>query len=263
MAYELVILEKKDLIGTLTLNRPEKLNALSGALLDEFEAAADEAGRDPEIKVLIIRGGGRAFSSGYDLTREREGETIDEDRRRLQQNLDRWQKLRDLPKPIIAMPHGYCLAGATQLCIGCDLIFVADDCVVGFPAIPAGAGLIGQMWAWLVGPSRAKYMSFLPGSQITGKESEAFGWATRSFPADRLEEETYGYARRIAKVPADLLHIKKLAVNRTMDLQGFRAATMFGAEWDAIAHYTQGVKELQQRIKEHGLRDTIQWFREQ
>ena len=263
MAYEYVTFEKRDLIGTLTLNRPDKLNAMNPALLTEFEAAATEAGRDPEVRVIVIRGAGRSFSSGYDLARNTEQETIDEDRERLQENLERWQKLRDLPKPVIAMVHGHCLAGATQLCIGCDIIFVADDAIIGFPAIPAGAGLIGQMWAWLVGPSRAKYMSFLPGSQLTGKESEAFAWATRSFPADKLEEETYGYARRVSKVPADLLRIKKLSINRTMDLQGFRAATMFGAEWDSIAHFTPGVKELQQSIRERGLRGTIEWFREQ
>ena len=263
MAYEHVTLEKNDLIGTLTLNRPEKLNAMHPPLLSEFEKATTEAEADPEIKALVIRGAGRSFSAGYDLTREAEDETIGEDRSRLQANLDRWQKLRDLTKPVIAMVHGHCLAGATQMCIGCDIIFVADDATIGFPAIPAGAGLIGQMWTWVVGPSRAKYMSFLPGSSLTGKEAEAFAWATRSFPADTLEEETYSYARRISKVPGDLLRIKKLAINRTMDLQGFRAATMFGAEWDAISHFTEGVKDVQQKIRDLGLRGTIEWYREQ
>ncbi len=262
MADPLVTLAKADLIGTLTLNRPEKLNALSPQLLSEFDAAVREAGNDPEIKVLIIRGAGRAFSSGYDLTRSTEGETADKDRERLQENIERWQRLRDLPKPVIAMVHGYCLAGATQLCICADITFVAEDAVIGFPAIPAGAGLIGQTWTWLVGPHRAKWLSFLPGSQITGKESDAIGWATRAFPAQRLEAETWSYARRIAKVPADLLRIKKLSINRVMDVQGFRAAIMFGAEWDAIAHETQGVREVREMIKERGLRGAIQLFQE-
>ena len=129
------------------------------------------------------------------------------------------------------MIHGHCLAGATQLCVCCDVIFTAEDARIGFPSIPAGAGLIAQTWMWHVGPHRAKYMSFLPGSQISGKDAEAFGFATRAFAPDELEAETYAYAARIAKVPADLLRIKKTAVNRVMDLNGFRAAIMYGAEW--------------------------------
>ncbi|MCL0102309.1 enoyl-CoA hydratase-related protein [Dehalococcoidia bacterium] len=263
MAYQNIVVEKANLIGTLTLNRPEKLNAMNPALLSDFEKAIGELEADAEVKVLVIRGAGRSFSAGYDLTRETEAETIGEDRSRLQANLDRWQKLRDLSKPVIAMVHGHCLAGATQMCIACDIIFVSEDANIGFPAIPAGAGLIGQMWTWLVGPSRAKYMSFLPGSALTGKEAEAFAWATRSFPPAKLEEETYSYAAKIAKVPGDLLRIKKLAVNRTMDLQGFRAASMFGAEWDAISHFTDGVKDVQQKIRELGLRGTIEWYKSQ
>jgi enoyl-CoA hydratase len=263
MAYEMLTVEKEDRIGTMTLNRPEKLNALGPVILREFESALDDAADDPEIKVLIVRGAGRSFSAGYDLTRDTEGESIGVDRGRLQKNLERWHKIRDFPKPVIAMVHGYCLAGATQLAICCDLIFVADDARIGFPSIPAGAGLIGQMWSWLVGPSRAKYMSFLPGSQISGKEAEAFGWATRSFAPAELEGETYSYARRVTKVPGDLLQIKKLSINRTLDLQGFRAATMFGAEWDAIAHFTDGVQDLRGIMKERGLRGTIDWFQEQ
>ncbi len=263
MANGLVILTRDGPVATLTLNRPEKLNALSPALLKEFDGAIDQAAGDADVRVLVIRGAGRSFSAGYDLARDREGTTVGSDRLRLQANLERWHRLRDLPKPVIAMVQGHCLAGATQMCICCDITFVAEDATIGFPSIPAGAGLIGQMWTWVVGPSRAKYMSFLPGSQLTGKEAEGFGWATMAFPRERLERETYSYAKRIARVPPELLQIKKLSINRTVDLQGFRAATMFGAEWDTIAHETEGVKDLQRSIKDRGLRATIESFKEQ
>ena len=262
MTERLVTLSKDALVGTLTLNRPEKLNALSPQLMDEFDSLVAEAASDAEIKALVIRGAGRAFSAGYDLTRGSEGETIEQDRERLQANLERWQRLRDFPKPVIAMVHGYCLAGATQLCMCADVIFVAADASVGFPSVPVGAGLLGQMWAWYVGSHRAKYLSFLAASHVTGEESERFGWATKAYPADALERETYGYARRIVKVPSDLLRIKKLAVDRVMDVRGFKTAMMFGAEWDAIAHETEGVREVRQMIREWGLSGAIQWFRE-
>ena len=168
MALTVVTLETQDRIGTLTLNRPEKLNALNPSLIAEFAEAIDTVAADPGIKVLIIRGAGRAFSTGYDLSGGGRSapRTIDEDRAMLQRNVEHWLRLRDLPKPVIAMVHGYCLAGATQLCICTDIIFVAEDARIGFPSIPAGAGYVSAFWNWMVGPHRTKYLAFLPGSQV-------------------------------------------------------------------------------------------------
>jgi len=267
MALTVVTLEKQARIGTLTLNRPEKLNALSSSLIAEFGEAIDQVTADPEIKVLIIRGAGRAFSTGYDLGGSSSGRskpfTIDDDRAMLQRYVENWLRLRDLPKPVIAMVHGYCLAGATQLCICTDMIFVAENARIGFPSIPAGAGYVSAFWNWMVGPHRTKYLAFLPGSQISGKEAEAMGFATRAFPADKLEEETYSYARRVAKVPAQKLQLEKLAINRAMDFRGFRASVLSGAEYDALFHFGPGNEEIKKVREERGLRGAIQWYEEQ
>src|ERR1700687_339999 len=239
MAFTTITLEKQDRICTLTLNRPEKLNAMTPALISEFADALTQVERDTEIKVLVIRGAGRAFSTGYDLTGGwSEGAskpfTIDDDQRFLQRYVEHWLRLRDLPKPVISMVHGYCLAGATQLCISTDMIFVADDARIGFPSIPAGAGYVSAFWNWMIGPHRTKYLAFLPGSRISGKEAEAMGFATRPFPAAMLEQETYDYARRVTKVPAQKLRLEKTAINRAMDLRGFRTTVLAGAEFDAM-----------------------------
>ena len=265
MALTVVTLETQDRIGTLTLNRPEKLNALNPSLIAEFAEAIDTVAADPGIKVLIIRGAGRAFSTGYDLSGGGQStpRTIDEDRAMLQRNVEHWLRLHDLPKPVISMVHGYCLAGATQLCICTDIIFVAEDARIGFPSIPAGAGYVSAFWNWMVGPHRTKYLAFLPGSQVSGKEAEAMGFATRAFPADKLEEETYRYARRIAKVPAQKLQLEKLAVNRAMDFRGFRASVLSGAEYDALFHFGPGNEEIKKIREERGLRGAIQWYEEQ
>jgi enoyl-CoA hydratase len=268
MDFTAITLEKKDRIGTLTLNRPEKLNALSPILINEFVEAITQVEKDSEIKVLIIRGAGRAFSTGYDLGGGGQSGvgntfTIDDDRRVLQRYVENWLRLRDLPKPVITMVHGYCLAGATQLCICSDMIFVADNTRIGFPSIPAGAGYVSAFWNWMVGPHRTKYLAFLPGSQISGKEAEAMGFATRSFPAEKLEEETYNYARRVVKVPAQKLQLEKLAINRAMDLRGFRVSVLSGAEYDAIFHFGPGNDEIKKVREERGLRGAIQWYEEQ
>jgi enoyl-CoA hydratase len=267
MAFTNITLEKNELIGTLTLNRAEKLNAMTPALIGEFSEAITQIEKDPEIKVLIVRGAGRAFSTGYDLTggwgdSGSKPFTIDDDQRFLQRYVEHWLRLRDLPKPVISMVHGYCLAGATQLCISTDIIFVADDAKIGFPSIPAGAGYVSAFWNWMVGPHRTKYLAFLPGSKISGKEAEAMGFATRAFPSESLEKETYNYARRVARVPAQKLRLEKLAINRAMDLRGFRVSVAAGAEFDAIFHFGPGNEEIRNVQKERGLRGAIQWYEE-
>ena len=267
-----ILLETKDRICTLTLNRPEKLNAMSPALLSEFSQALDQIAADADIKVVVIRGAGRAFSTGYDLSGVNVGDSpkqrarpfmVDDDRSLLQRMVERWLRLRELPKPVIAMVHGYCLAGATQICICSDVIFVAENARIGFPSIPAGAGFVSSMWNWMVGPHRTKYMAFLPGSQISGKEAEAMGFATRTFPADKLEEETYSYARRIVKVPAEKLALEKIAINRTMDYRGFRTSVLSGAEYDAIFHFGSGNEEIKKVREERGLKGAIEWYEKQ
>ena len=267
MAFSTIILEKHDRIGTLVLNRPEKLNAMTPALIAEFADALAEVEKDPEIKVLVIRGAGRAFSTGYDLTGGwGEGAahpfTIDDDQKFLQRYVEHWLRLRDLPKPVISMVHGYCLAGATQLCISTDMIFVAENAQIGFPSIPAGAGYVSAFWNWMVGPHRTKYLAFLPGSRITGKEAESMGFATRAFPQEILEPETYSYAQRVARVPAQKLRLEKLAINRAMDLRGFRVSVQAAAEFDAIFHFGPGNEEIKQVQKERGLRGAIKWYEE-
>jgi enoyl-CoA hydratase len=267
MAFTTITLAKQDLIGTLTLNRPEKLNAMTPGLIAEFAEALTQVEHDAEIKVLIIRGAGRAFSTGYDLTGgSADGSskpfTIDDDQRFLQRYIEHWLRLRDLPKPVISMVHGYCLAGATQLCISTDMIFVAENAQIGFPSIPAGAGYVSAFWNWMVGPHRTKYLAFLPGSRISGLEAERMGFATRAFPEESLEQETYSYAQRVAKVPAQKLRLEKLAINRAMDLRGFRVAVQAGAEFDAIFHFGPGNQEIREIQKERGLRGAIKWYEE-
>jgi enoyl-CoA hydratase len=267
MAFTNITLDQHERVGTLTLNRPEKLNAMTPALIGEFADALTQVEKDSAIKVLIIRGAGRAFSTGYDLTGGwgdggSKPFTIDDDHRFLLRYVEHWLRLRDLPKPVISMVHGYCLAGATQLCISTDMIFVAENARIGFPSIPAGAGYVSAFWNWMVGPHRTKYLAFLPGSRISGKEAEAMGFATRAFPEDNLEHETYSYAERVARVPAQKLRLEKLAINRAMDLRGFRVAVQSAAEFDAIFHFGPGNEEIREVQKERGLRGAIKWYEE-
>ena len=264
MLGDVVLWEKDGPLGYITLNRPERLNAMNRAVLEGIGEALTEATRDDDVRVVIFRGAGRAFCAGFDLAPESEeiGEKRDtvDDRNRLQANTDLWLRIWDCPKPVISQVHGYCLAGATQLCIFTDITVVADDAIVGFPSIPVGGGYISPMWAWLVGPKRAKQLSFTPGSQISGKVATDWGWANESVPAAELEHTVREMALKIATVPPKILQIKKAAVNRTMDMQGFRVAVGFGSEFDALLHYSQPVEDLAAMIRTHGLKGAIAAF---
>ena len=253
-------------IGTITLDRPEKLNAFSGQMLADFDQALGEAERDAGVRVIILRGAGRAFSVGYDIS---PGEfsphehNITADREWLQAAISHWLRVWDFPKPVIAEVHGFCIAGATMLAICCDITLVAEDCKIRWPSLPIGGGLISTMWTWLVGPKKAKEMSFIAGSEMTGIDAASWGWANRAVPAAELHETTLRMARQIACTPSDLLRIKKLAINRIMDVQGFRTAAMFGAEWDSIAHYSEGAAQVTAKLHELGLKDAVRWLNEQ
>ena len=265
MTQSTVTYEAQDRIGIITLNRPEKMNAFNAQMLEDFASALDVAQQDDAVRVVIVRGAGRAFSVGYDIS---PGEfsphehTITEDREWLERAIALWLRVWDFPKPVIAQVHGYCVAGATMLAICCDITLVAEDASIRWPALPIGGGLIGPMWTWSVGPKKAKEMSYIAGSEMSGTEAFALGWANRCVPADALEEQTLLMARLIARTPADLLRLKKQAINRVMDVQGFRTIAAFSAEWDSIAHYSDGAAGMTAKIRELGLKGAIGWFKE-
>lgn len=251
-------------VGWLVLNRPQKLNAMNPQLLAEFTSAVQELTDHPQVRVIVIRGEGRCFSTGYDIERDsREiGEDADAvtDYSRLTENIDRFLGLWECPKPVIAAVHGYCLAGATQMCVFTDLTIVAENAQVGLPKIPVGGGYITPIWTWLVGPKRAKQMSFMSGSSISGETAAQWGWANYAVPEDQLWDEVRRVAADIARTPGPILQMKKYAVNRVLDMQGFRSSVQLGAETDALLHASDAVHALSQLIKDNGLKKAIEIF---
>jgi enoyl-CoA hydratase len=163
---------------------------------------------------------------------------------------------------VIAAVHGYCLAGATQLCIFCDITVVAENAKIGWPSIPVGGGLISPMWSFLVGPKRAKQMSFVAGSQMSGTTSADWGWANYAVPEEELWDNVTNLAREISKVPLEILRMKKYAINRVAEIQGFRSAMSMGAETDALLHFSPAVIELAELIRGKGLKGAIAEFQE-
>jgi enoyl-CoA hydratase len=273
-----ILLERDGTLAWLTLNRPEKLNAINPAMLQELDAALAELRGDDGVRVVALRGAGRAFSSGFDLSprpasadsssqsegaraaSREDGPDVVHEFDRFSGTVKFFEQIWDYPKPVIAAVHGYCLAGATQLCLSCDITVVADDAQVGFPSIPVGGGFISPMWMLYVGPKRAKQMSFVAGSKISGATAADWGWANYSVPAADLIEDVTELARRIAKTPPGILRMKKYSINRAAEIQGFRTIPGLGAETDALLHASGEVKEMQGWIRSDGVREAIRRF---
>jgi enoyl-CoA hydratase len=259
---ETILYEVDDRVATVTLNRPEKLNAITPTLQRELLAALRRAAEDDAVRVAVVRGAGRGFCAGYDVTSGEMAATgVPADRLQLEAVVRRWLEIWDLPLPVIAQVHGVCLAGGTQLAAICDVTIVADDARVGTPQLPLGAGYVASFWAWFVGPKKAKEVFFETGATISADEAVAMGLFNRVVPAAELDAHVAEYARAVARQPKDLLALQKLAINRTQEAQGFRQALLQGAEVDAIAHASPAVRTVNRHIAEFGLKESLAAFR--
>lgn len=255
-------IEHEESLSWIVLDRPDSANSMSTEMLEELSAAIREL-EDKGAPIIAIRGKGNGFSAGYDIGQVGTPKAADPvaDRDRLQRNLERWLEIWDHPKPVIAAVHGYCLAGATQLCVYADITIVAEDARIGEPSIPIGGGYIAPLWAPLVGPKRAKELAFVPGNTIDGRTAVEWGWANHAVPAERLLDTVRTLASRMALIPAEVLRIKKLSINRAMEAMGFREASSGVAEMDALLHTAPSVLALRERVRDEGLKDVIRSFR--
>ncbi len=262
--YENLRIEHRGPISWIILDRPDKANSLSNEMLDEFSGALAALATSGG-PIIGIRGAGKGFSAGYDLGQV--GKVVADpdpvaDRERLARNVNRFLAIWDLPKPVIAAVHGYCIAGATQMCVFTDVTLVAENAKIGEPAVPLGGGYIAPLWAPLVGPKRAKELAFIPGNSIDGTTAVEWGWANHAVAEEDLIAETEALAARMARTPADILRIKKLSINKTMEAMGVRTAAQGGAEMDALLHLSPSVAEVRKFVAEVGLKAAIATYRE-
>jgi enoyl-CoA hydratase len=259
---EVILAHRAGPVRFITLNRPDRLNALSRPMLLALDRAFAAARNDEETRVVVLRGAGRAFSTGFDITQGGFTPGTDpdpvRDRDNIQAHIDRWLSVWDFPKPVIAQVHGYCLAAATQLVAVSDLAIAADNAVFGSPVLSLGGGFISPMWLHLVGTKRAKEMSFVAGNQISGTEASMWGFVNRAVPADELADEVRLLAARVSQTPASLLRLKKHALNRATELAGFRTVLGLAPETNAMLHYSAEVHATRASVRENGLRSTMQ-----
>jgi enoyl-CoA hydratase/carnithine racemase len=214
MAFENIIVEKKDRIVWITLNRPQVLNALSRELMMELREAMEEIGGDDSVRVVVIRGAGRCFGAGGDLKQARE---LASDLRGARKLLENWHRtlfaVERCPKIVIAAVHGFAFAGSLELVMACDLAIATEDARIGDQHMNYGlasAGSASQRMPRLIGIRKAKEL-LLSGDWVSGKEAERIGLVNKAVPAEKFEQEVSEFAARFAsKAPAPARLIKEL-----------------------------------------------------
>lgn len=272
---ECIAFEVQDNVARITLNRPDKRNALSALTLRELNQALLEADDRQDVNVILLSGAGKDFCAGYDLTdsyggkgdsatdydpalyRSRAG-TIDDDIWNLERQQDLTLVMLDLHKPIVAKVQGNCLAGGTDLAFSCDIVLAADNAKIGFPAARANGTPPTNLWFYHCGPQWTKRMLFT-GDTISGLDAARIGLVLDSYPAETLDFEADEMVRRIGSVDAEILSTHKRVVNMQMELAGAKLSQRYAAELDARAHLSQGPRRSQFKkdMAELGLKDAL------
>lgn len=267
-------------VGRITLNRPEKMNALSQELYFELNEALHDYEADDSVRVIIIKGAGRTFSAGYDLTPARGGadgvvrrhKAVDEKGRRLmmgirtgmQQITDIQMYFWNMAKVTITQVHGYALAGGCELAMMADLVTAAEDAQFGHPGVRGlGVARNGVIWPLVIGMRKAKEL-YYTGASISGAEAERIGMINYAFPAAELEERTTAWADALANISADHLAILKLNMNRFYENMGIYSSVRSSTDLDAAGQFTQHSYTWQDKMREAsqtggGLKEALAW----
>jgi len=272
---ECIRFDVRENVARITLNRPDKRNALSGLMLRELHQALLEADDRRDVNVILLSGAGKDFCAGYDLTdsyggkgdasseydpgqyRSRAG-TLDDDIWNLERQQDLTLVMLDLHKPLVAKIQGNCLAGGTDLAFSCDIVLAADDAKIGFPAARANGTPPTNLWFYHCGPQWAKRMLFT-GDTISGLDAAKIGLVLDAYPADEIDAQADEMVRRIGSVDAEILATHKRVVNMQMELAGAKQSQRYAAELDARAHLSQGPRRarFRQDMAEKGLKEAL------
>jgi enoyl-CoA hydratase len=274
---EVVAFDVRDRVATITLNRPQKRNAISQTMLREYGQALLEADDRQEVNVIVVQGAGRDFCAGFDFGGVYAGRAEDAARSNAELyrsisgtfdddcwGIERMQDVLLLPwnlhKPVVAKVHGNCLAGGTDIAFTCDIVVAAEDARIGFPAVRANGMPLSHMWTYHLGPQWAKRLMFT-GDCLTGRDAARTGLVLDAYPAAELDEQVHELARRISCVDAELLAAHKRAVNLSLELMGARTLQRLDAELDARAHLSSGPRRSRFKadMAAHGLKTALHY----
>jgi enoyl-CoA hydratase len=254
-------------VATLTLSRPDRLNAIDEHMPGEIEAAVAAANADRNVHVIIVTGAGRAFSAGYDLQEfaQRPGANagVQEmpwdamvDFAMMYGNTQKFMSLFRSHKPTIAKVRGFAVAGGSDIALCCDLVVMAEDAKIGYPPARVWGVPTTAMWVYRVGAERAKRM-LLTGDLLTGLEAKAMGLVLDAVPAADLDAAVDRLAARMSGIPRNQLMMNKLMINSAFENMGITTTQMFASLFDGMARHSPEGLWFKQRAEEVGFKQAV------
>jgi enoyl-CoA hydratase len=279
----------RDRVARITLNRPERGNALNSTLISELEQSVERADLDPAVHVLLLAGNGKGFCGGYDLIASEELDSGEAggfgdadapegspvhpltiaanhdpgapwdpmvDYAWMSRNVRAFMSLLHCSKPVVCKVHGFCVAGGTDLALCADLLVIAADAKIGYPPARVWGSPTTSMWAYRLGSQRAKRLLFT-GDSLSGAEALEWGLAIEAPAPVELDERTETLVGRIAGTPVNQLQMMKLLVNQSLYAQGLHTTQVLGTVFDGIARHTREGYAFQQRAAEAGYRTAV------
>lgn len=261
--YQSLTLQRHGSVLRVTLNRPERRNALSSEMMAELHDVISAVEYDAETSVLVLLGAGKSFCSGYDVSSSAgdgyEGSEPSSPLKKMQaagRDTRTFDRLWRSPTPSIAQIHGHCLAGGTDLALCCDLIVCATDAIIGYPAVRSMGAPATHMWLYHLGPQWTKRL-LLTGDSLSGSKAAELGLALEAVDAASLDEHVLRLATRISWIPRDLLAANKSVVNRGLDLMGRTLLQEAALTQDVLARLAPGADTFWSTASRKGLRQAV------
>ncbi len=272
MSYETILYDKDDRIATITLNRPEKLNTIYPPMPEEIEKAVIEANADPEVRVIILKGAGRAFCAGFDFSGNLEhfarwggkgahdewdpGQDMLLTTNPLTSPVPKIMSLWRSPKPVIAQVHGWCVGGGTDMALCADVIIATEDARFGTPYARVWGCYLTGMWIYRLGLAKVKLLA-LTGDSLDGVEAANIGLINMAVPAEKLEDEVQYWAKRMANNPVSQLAAMKLIINQAYENMGLHSTQLLGPILDGYMRNTPEGKDFVNTAFEKGVLEAI------
>jgi len=256
-------------IARVTLNRPQRLNAINDRMPKEIRSAIEAANNDDRVHVIVLAGAGRAFCAGYDLKQFAEGDPQNRwtqgmpwdpmrDYRGMKANTDDFFSIWRSAKPVICKVHGYAVAGGSDIALCADLVVMAEDARIGYMPARVWGCPTTAMWVYRIGAEKAKRMLFT-GDTIDGKTAKAWGLVCDAVPASKLDAAVNALAKRIAGVPKNQLMMQKLMINQAYENMGLASTQMIATLFDGITRHSPEGLWFKQYAEQHGFHEAVRW----
>ncbi|GAB5470516.1 MAG: enoyl-CoA hydratase [Rhodospirillales bacterium] len=250
-------------VAHLLLKRPQRLNAMSQAMLVEMQAAMDLAEADAAVRALVVSGAGKAFSSGFDLKDQLDArpQGVDAWRPVLRNDFEAILRFWRFPKPTIAAVRGACLAGACELALACDMTLASETAVFGEPELKFGAGIVVMILPWIVGPKLAKEIILTGADGVSAQRAYEIGMINRLVADERLESEAFALARHLAVIDPNLMRETKRALNRSFEIMGMGEALEAALDSDLLIEGAGSPDKVafMEIVRNQGLRAALDW----